>query len=100
MIPAPGIEDQELSIAAERTSVNYPAVTRRCNLCAGPRRQRNAFFYAAGAVGTAEIADLWRLQGVIKAARGGRKRGGGGTSVFVFKTPPNRTCHSGLRQGP
>src|SRR5215470_14285689 len=50
MIPAPGIEDQELSVAAERAGVNHPSVTRCCDLCAGTRRQRNAFFYAAGAV--------------------------------------------------
>src|ERR1700704_4578206 len=43
MIPAPGIEDQELSVAAERPCVNNPAITRGCDLCAGPRCQRNAF---------------------------------------------------------
>ena len=58
MIPAPGIEDQELSVAAERTGVNNPAVTRGCDLRAGPGCQRNAFFYATCAVGTAEIANL------------------------------------------
>src|SRR5258707_7211972 len=57
MIPAPGIEDQELSVAAERTCVNKPAVTRGCDLGAGPRCQRNAFFYATGAVGTAKFAN-------------------------------------------
>src|ERR1700692_489141 len=58
MIPAPGIEDQELSIAAERSGVNNPAVTRCCDLGSGPACQRNAFFYATGAVGTANIANL------------------------------------------
>src|SRR5215475_409877 len=58
MIPAPGIEDQELSVAAEGTSVNNPAVTRCCDLRAWPRCQRNALFYAARAVGTAEIANF------------------------------------------
>src|SRR5712672_4006220 len=57
MIPATGIEDQELSVAAERSGVNYPAVTRGCDLCSGPGCQRNAFFCAASAVGTAKIAN-------------------------------------------
>src|SRR5262249_47404199 len=63
MIPATGLEDQELSIAAEGSGVNYPAVTRRCDLGARPRCQRNAFFYAAGAVGTAKIADFLPVDG-------------------------------------
>src|SRR6266478_6935357 len=57
MIPVPGIEDQELSIAAEGPGVNNPAVTRGCDLSAGPGCQRNAFFDATRAVGTAEIAN-------------------------------------------
>src|SRR5215472_3759081 len=70
MIPAPGIEDQELSIAAEWASVNNPTVTRRCNLCAGPRRQRNAFFYAAGTIGTAKIADFGAIDRQFEQALG------------------------------
>ncbi len=58
MIPAPGIEDQELSVAAEGSGVNNPSVTRGCDLGAGPAGQRNAFFYPAGTVGTAKIANL------------------------------------------
>src|SRR4029077_282106 len=58
MIPAPGIEDQELSVAAERPGVNNPSVTRGCDLGAGPACQRNAFFGATRAVGTAKIANL------------------------------------------
>src|SRR5882762_5989709 len=58
MIPATGIEDQELSVAAERSCVNNPAVTRGCDLRSGPGRQRNAFFYPAGAIGTAKFANL------------------------------------------
>src|SRR5260370_172134 len=58
MIPAPGIEDQELSVAAKRPGVNNPAITRRCDLGSGPGCQRNAFFYATSAVGTAKIANL------------------------------------------
>src|SRR6202790_5573294 len=58
MIPAPGVEDQELSVASEGTCVNNPPVTRGCDLCAGPGCQRNAFFDAAGAIGTAKFADF------------------------------------------
>src|SRR5258707_6558206 len=58
MIPAPGIQDQELSVAAEGSSVNNPTVTRGCDLCAGPGCQRNAFFDATCTVGTAKIANL------------------------------------------
>src|SRR6266404_6081050 len=45
MIPAPGIEDQELSVAAKRAGVNNPAVTRGCDLRSGPGSQRNALLY-------------------------------------------------------
>ena len=58
MIPAPGIKDQELSVAAEGTGINNPAITRCCDLGAGPASQGNAFFNATYAVGTAKIANL------------------------------------------
>src|SRR6185312_16040372 len=57
MIPAPGIEDQELSVAAERARIDNPTITRGCDLRSGPRRQGNAFFHAASPVGDAEIAN-------------------------------------------
>src|SRR4029077_9382171 len=56
MIPATGIEDQELSVAAERAGVNNPSVTRGCDLFTGPCCQRNAFFHATCAIGTAKLA--------------------------------------------
>src|SRR5712691_4877599 len=58
MIPAPGVEDQELSVAAKRSGVNNPAITRCCDLGADPGRQRNAFFHPTCAVGTAKFANL------------------------------------------
>jgi len=58
MIPATGIEDQELSVAAEGTGVNNPAVTRCCDLSSRPGCQRNALFDATRPVGTAKIANL------------------------------------------
>src|SRR5947209_9469397 len=57
MIPAPGIQDQELSVAAERSGVNNPTVTRGCDLRARSGCQRNAFFDATRLVGTAKIAN-------------------------------------------
>src|ERR1700759_1407391 len=104
MIPAPGIEDQELSIAAERTSVNTPAVTRRCNLCAGPRCQRNAFFYAAGAVGTAEIADFGAVNRESEQALGGGKSDRRRGAVWVLEKrrigPAALACSGGpFRRG-
>src|SRR6266550_9304088 len=58
IIPATGIQDQELSVAAKRAGVNHPAITRCCDLGSGPGGQRNAFFRASRAVGTAKFADL------------------------------------------
>src|SRR6202049_3054235 len=55
MIPATGIEDQELSVAAKRPGVNHPAITRGCDLGAGPGCQGNAFLYATSAIGTAKF---------------------------------------------
>src|SRR5438876_12250106 len=47
MIPASGIEDQELSVAAKRSGVNNPAVTRGRDPRSCPARQRTACFYPA-----------------------------------------------------
>src|ERR1700719_404561 len=58
MIPAPGIKDQELSVASKRPGVNNPAITRCCDLGSGAGCQGNAFFQATGAIGTAKIANL------------------------------------------
>src|ERR1700753_4262081 len=58
MIPATGVEDQELSVAAKRPGVNNPSITRGCDLGPGPGRQRNALFYATRAIGTAKFANL------------------------------------------
>src|SRR5262249_8055163 len=52
----PGIEDQELSVAAEGAGVNNPAVTRCCDLRPRTGRQRNALFDTANPVGRAEFA--------------------------------------------
>src|ERR1700722_2626711 len=85
MIPAPGIEDQELSIAPERTGVNNPSITRRCDLGSGPGCQRNAFFDAAGAIGTAEIANFAAIDGWREQAFGRRERNRGTLAVVVLQ---------------
>src|ERR1700719_929270 len=58
MIPAPGVEDQELPVAAERSGVNNPSITRRCDLGSGAGCEGNAFFHAPRAIGTAKTANL------------------------------------------
>src|SRR6476659_633575 len=73
MIPAPGIEDQELSVAAEGSGVNYPAVTRCCDLSAGLGCQGNAFFHATRPVGTAKFANLAPIDRKSEQRLGGGK---------------------------
>src|ERR1700674_4616146 len=58
MIPAPAVEDQELSVAAKRSGIHNPAITRCCDLGSGPGCQRNASFHASCAVGSAKFANL------------------------------------------
>src|SRR5471030_2769678 len=76
MIPAPGIEDQELSVAAEGARVNNPAITRGCDLRAGLCGQRNAFFDATHTVGTAKLTnfDAINRKGEQTPGRGERDR--------------------------
>src|ERR1700694_56405 len=76
MIPAPGIEDQELSVAAKRPGVNHPAITRGCAVAAAPGGKRNAFFYATSAVGTAKIANLDAINRHREQAPGGGEGNG------------------------
>src|SRR5437879_4670718 len=73
MIPAPGIQDQELSVAAEGSGVNNPTVTRGCDLRAGPGCQRNAFFDATRTIGTAKIANLGAVDRKCEQPLGGGK---------------------------
>src|SRR6476659_9718547 len=87
MIPAPGIEDQELSVAAEGSGVNYPAVTRCCDLSAGLGCQGNAFFHATGTVGTAKLANLAAINRKGKQAPGGGEGDGRGQSGRVLQRP-------------
>ena len=56
MIPATGIQDQELTVTAKWAGVHNPSIARSCDLRSRPRCPRNASFYAAGAVGSAKFA--------------------------------------------
>src|SRR5258705_10721912 len=90
MIPATGIEDQELSVASEGTSVNNPAVTRGCDLCTGPGGQRNAFFHATCSVGTAEIANPGAINRISEESLGGGKGNRGAEPGGVLQSPQIR----------
>src|SRR6185436_2294162 len=56
MIPAAGIQDQELPVGTEWTGINHPAVTRRCDLGARPGGHGDPPFGSTHPVGNAEIA--------------------------------------------
>src|SRR5713101_1840876 len=58
MIPATGVEDQELSVAAKRSGVHNPAITRGCDLGSGPGCLGNASFDATGAIGSNKFGNL------------------------------------------
>ena len=58
MIPAAGVQDQELSVGSERTRVNDEPVARGCDLGAGPGRDGKALFGPSHAVRVAEIPDF------------------------------------------
>src|SRR5439155_6884347 len=87
MIPAPGIEDQELSVAPEGSGVNNPAITRCCDLSPGLGCQGNAFFYATRTVGTAKFANLAAIDRKSEQAPGGGKCDGRAQSGRVLQRP-------------
>src|SRR5580692_3995775 len=57
MIPAAGIEDQELAITAKRPGVNNPSITRGGNLGAGTGCDGQSLLSSTGAVRGAELAN-------------------------------------------
>ena len=73
MIPAAGIQDQELPIAAKRAGVNYPAIARRCDLRAGVSANRQALLRSTNAVGAAKIADFRTINGQAQMSAHRRK---------------------------
>src|SRR5579863_3182940 len=76
MIPATGIQDQELPIAPKRAGVNYPAIARRCDLRAGMSADRQALPRSTDAVRGAEFADFHAVnrQPQVSACRSERNR--------------------------
>src|SRR4029079_17399082 len=89
MIPAPGVEDQELSIAAERAGIDNPAITRRRDLGAGPGSQGNALLDTADPIGTAKIPDLVTVNRERQEPLGrceGDRRGGPGPVLESTRT--------------
>src|SRR5579871_2598888 len=74
MIAGAGIEDQELAIITEGTSVNDPAVARRGDLRAGTGRERQALLGAPGTVRRAKFLDSDAVDRQRKLALGGRER--------------------------
>src|ERR1700722_11394252 len=74
MIPATGVQDQELSVAAEGTGIDDPAVTRGCDLSAGSGCQRNAFFDATYTIGTAKLPHFHAIHRQSEQSLGGSER--------------------------
>src|SRR5947209_6689807 len=64
MIPATGVEDQELSVTTEGAGIHNPAITRRCDLGTGPGRQGGTFIDTARPIGTTEFANLGTIHGI------------------------------------
>src|SRR3954454_8054020 len=85
MIPASGIEDQELTVAAEGSGVNNPAVTRGCDLSAGTGCQRNAFFRPTDPVGTAKVANPGSVNRQRQQSLGGGERNRRAQPAGIFQ---------------
>src|SRR6202034_4396664 len=77
MIPAAGIQDQELPIAAKRARVNNPTVAWRGNLRARPAGDGESLLGSSEAVGTTELADFHAVHRQAQMPAGGGKRNGG-----------------------
>src|ERR1700692_3569329 len=82
MIPAAGIEDQELAITAKRTGVNNPTVARGCNLGARTGRDGQSLLSSTGAVRGAELANprsigrQTEMPAIRRECNGGRESAG------------------------
>src|SRR5580692_7095788 len=77
MIPAAGVQDQELPIAPKRAGVNHPTVAWSGNLRAGPGGDRKPFLSSTGPIGIAELADSsavdWYSQVSMHVGKGHRR---------------------------
>src|ERR1700733_13048468 len=77
MIPAAGIEYQELAIAAKGTGLHYPAVAGGGNLGAAVAGDGNPLLGSTDAVGVAEVTDFGAVNRQMQVAAHGRERNRG-----------------------
>src|SRR5579863_6988176 len=73
MIPAAGIQDQELAITAKRSGVNYPTVAWRRDLRAAMTGDRQTLLGSTGAVGATELANPHAVDRQVQVAARGRE---------------------------
>src|SRR5262249_15024650 len=76
MIPAPGIEDQELPVRTKWASIDDPSVAWRGHLRGGASGDRQPLFGAPQAIGCPEFANLDAAHGERERALGGGERDG------------------------
>src|SRR6202051_845154 len=70
MIPAAGVEDQELPITAKRPGVNNPTVARRGNLGAAMGGNGKALLASVDAVGIAKLPNFHAVDRETQMAPG------------------------------
>src|ERR1700731_2504458 len=85
MIPAAGIEDQELPIAAKWAGVNHPAVAWGGNLSTGPGGDGEPFLGSTDAVGGAELADSRAIDRQTQMPAGRREGYGRGKTPRILQ---------------
>src|SRR6516225_11642084 len=73
MIAATGIQDQELAIAAKRSSVNDPTVAGRGNLGARTSGDRLPLLGSTGGIRATEVADFYSINRQPQAPTHGGK---------------------------
>src|ERR1700730_7998947 len=82
MIPAAGIEDQELAITAKRPGVNNPTIARGSNLGASTGRDAKSLLSSTGAVRGADLANprsvdrQTQMPAIRRECNGGREPAG------------------------
>ena len=92
MIPAAGIQDQELPIAAKRSGVNHPSVAWGGNLGSGPGGDRDALLGPADAIGPAERADWHAIDRQMHVSAHVGEGDRGGQAAGVAESRELRLC--------
>src|SRR5580692_7141138 len=85
MIPAAGIEDQELAITAKRSGVNNPAVARGSNLGARTGCDGQSLLSSTGAVRGAELANPRSIDRQTQMPAICRERNRGGEPAGILQ---------------